>query len=370
MSRVALLFAIIFIISCKGKQADLSSDAPIKPNQFVKAFEVLENGFAANDSNIVRLSDTVSINIKLLARFIPDTLIKRLMNGDENTTFHPIGRVDKSTETYLLLLSIKNRKPTTTVVVLDKKNIFIASKKMFSGHDNTEEYRYTISINREPTFFVGREKIVNDKDLKFTKIGWAFNGKDFIQVVKESNERSDKLSPIINPLDTFARENSYSGNYVQDDRNYIAIRDGKTKQDYLFFLHIDKNDGNCVGELKGEMHLIDSTHATYSMGGDPCVIDITFDRNIIVTKEKGSCGNRRGMECFFDDAYTKKKEPKKKIVKPIVVKIPTANVTKMLLPTAIKKDKKTTTPKVKKVITPKIIAPKATTKPDENPYIN
>jgi hypothetical protein len=339
MKRFIFLILLIAIISCKSKQTDLSSDTPIKPNQFVAAFSVLDNNFSATDSNVVKLADTVNINMKLLSRFIPDSLIKRWIGGSNTTTFHPIGRVDKSTETYLLLLCIKNNKPLTSVIVLDKKNQFVTSKDLFDGNNNYDIYKYSFSLNREPTFFVSREKIVNDKEIKYTKIGWAFIGKTFIPVVKESNERSDKLTAIINPIDTFAKENLYSGNYVEDDRNFISIRDGRNKDEYHFFLHIDKNEGNCIGELKGEMHLIDSTHATYSFGGDPCVIDFTFDKSIITIKEKGSCGNRRGMDCFFDDSYTKKKEPKKKIVKPIVLKIPSANVTQMLMPNSLKTKK-------------------------------
>ena len=53
-----------------------------------------------------------------------------------------------------------------------------------------------------------------------------------------------------------------------------------------------------------------ATTAVYAEGGDPCVIDFTFEGNDIVIKEKGSCGNRRGMECFFDDTFTRIKEIK------------------------------------------------------------
>ena len=380
MRKIYISIAILLFVACKHKQTDLSSDKPIKPNEFVAAFDVLENGFAANDSNILRLADTVSINHKLLSRFIPDTLINRLMNGDNKTTFHPVGRIYKSADTYLLLLSIRNRKPITTVIVLDKKNTFLGDKDLLNAQFNDNSYRYSFSLNREPTFFISRERIVNDKEMKYTKNGWAFNGKTFIAVLKESNERDEKLTTIQNPLDTFSRENKYSGNYVEDDRNFISIRDGRTKEEYLFFLHIDKNDGKCVGELKGEMKMTDSLHAVYSFAGDPCVIDFTFDRNIITIKEKGSCGNRRGMDCFFEDAYTKKKEPKKKIIKPIVVKIPTANVTKMFLPIkpalptkklvkpSNKQAVKATTPKTENVISP--TPKKAVPNEAENPYTN
>lgn len=361
MRSFYILITILFLFSCKTKEADLSSDTVIKPNQFVAAFELLENGLSATDSNILKLADTITINPNLLARFMPDSIINLLTLGEKKTSFHPIGRIDKPTETYLILLCLKNKKPLITVLVLDKKNNFIASKDLFDATDNKSLYKYSININKEPTFFITREKLVNDKEVKYTKVGWAFTGKNFVTVVKETNERDEKLTAILNPIDTFAKLNLYSGNYVQDERNFISIRDGRTKQDYLFFLHIDKNEGLCDGELKGEMHLTDSLNAVYSLGGDPCVIDFIFDKNIITIKEKGSCGNRRGMDCLFDDAYTKIKEIKKKIIKPQVVKIPVANVAKMLMPTKPKLGAKVVTKPTSKaaIKAPLIFAPKA-----------
>lgn len=65
-----------------------------------------------------------------------------------------------------------------------------------------------------------------------------------------------------------------------------------------------------MGELKGEFKMKDATAAIYSQGGDPCIIDFNFEGKNITLKEKGSCGNRRGMQCFFDDTFTKKQETK------------------------------------------------------------
>ena len=389
MRKIGIALAIIVLVSCKHKTTDLNQDAAIKPNQFIAAFKPIESTFFATDTNINTLADTVAINHNLLSRFIPDSLVKRLTDGDKKTIFHPIGRISKPSETYILFLTIKNKKPFVSTLVFDKENKFLASKDLFSPHTDNEGYKYNLSINREPTFFIGREKVVNDKEVKFTKTGWAFNGTTFIPVVKESNERNEKLTPIINPIDTLLKEQLYSGTYVEDDRNYIALRDGRTKNEYHFFLHIDKNDGNCVGELKGTMQMTDSTHAIYNFAGDPCVIDFTFDRNIITIKEKGSCGNRRGMECLFDDAYTKKKETKRQLPKTSLITIkPTATTPvivapkkatkfsstskQLLLPTNPKQETKTVTkPKIttkqKAAIKP---IEKPVAKPEENPYSN
>lgn len=372
MRKIVFALVAVLFFACKDKKTNLGADAAIKPNQFIAAFKVIDNSFTANDTNIFKLADTVSINHKLLSRFIPDSVTERLIESDRKTIFHPLGRIAKNNETYVLLLSVKNKKPYVSVLVFDRENKFLADKDLIYIHNDEEGYKYNLQINKEPTFFVGREKLVNDKESKFTRTGWIYNGKTFIAAVKESNERSDKQMPIINPIDSLIKYNIYSGTYVQDDRNFISLRDGKTKNEYLFFLHIEKNDGNCIGELKGTMQLTDSTHAVYNYAGDPCSIDFTFDRNIIIIKEKGSCGNRRGMDCYFDDAYTKKKEVKKQLPKtsllttpekpkPAVKAVTNANKS-FILPQTPPKPKPATKPKPAPKVKPKV--------EDSNPYGN
>jgi len=162
---IFISIAILTLFGCKHKATNLNSDTPIKPNQFVAAFKVLENNFAASDSSILSLADTVSINHKQLERFIPDTLLKRLLANDAKTVFHPVGRIEKTNEVYLLLLSIHNKKKTVTTIVQDKKNVFLASIDVLSNFD--DNYKHSFSINREPTFYISREKMLSDKESKF-----------------------------------------------------------------------------------------------------------------------------------------------------------------------------------------------------------
>jgi hypothetical protein len=105
-----------------------------------------------------------------------------------------------------------------------------------------------------------------------------------------------------------------SGNYAKDKQNFISVRDGSNANKYLFFVHFER-DNNCTGELKGEMTLRDATHGYYQQSGDPCVIDFTFTSKNITVKERGNCGNHRGIKCFFDDTYKKKKESKPSLSK-------------------------------------------------------
>ena len=180
--------------------------------------------------------------------------------------------------------------------------------------DNTSEEGYiqSLSINKEPTFTVSKERMnPQTKQLEFTHIGWVYNTAGiFMVIVNDTNEDKKKVGIILNPIDTLPRKNKLSGEYATDKKNFMSIRDGKDANTYQFFIHFEKKEGTCVGELKGILQMKSPQEGIYSQGGDPCVIDFTFEGNEVTIKEKGSCGNRRGMDCFFDDTFTKKRAKK------------------------------------------------------------
>jgi hypothetical protein len=309
--RYCLLLLTVFVLlaGCKEKKADLSGNAPIKVNDFIAAFPALTLPYAVADTNITKVADTLTIGTKAMAQFVPDSVLSGIIGKDKKTSINPIGRIEREKEIYLLANFNLSKKTLMATFVLDKKYKFLAAKQLLDD-DNDDGYLHTLSINREPTFTIGKEKMNTEKQqLLYTKTGWAYSsGTQFMQVVNETNEDTKKNNTIINPIDTLPKKNKYSGNYVQDAKNFISIRDTKKPNTYLFFVHFEKDNGQCTGELKGEMVMKTATTAVYSDNGDPCVIDFSFVGNEIIVKEQGSCGNHRGIKCYFKDSYVKKKE--------------------------------------------------------------
>ncbi len=310
MRNCLLALTILLICSCKEKKVDLSGSAPVKVNDFIAAFHPIQLPYAAADTSIKKIADSLSIGTKVMEQFIPDSIINSITGKEKKIGIHPIGRIEKDKEIYLLASFVIGKKVHLIAFVLDKKNVFLASKELLTN-DNNDGYVHSLAINKEPTFIVGKEKMDSEKQLlQYTRTGWAYSsGTGFMEVVNETNEDVKKNNTIINPIDTLPRKNKLSGNYVQDSKNFISLRDGKNASTYWFFIHFEKSNGNCTGELKGELAMKSPTTAVYSDNGDPCIIDFTFNGNEISVKEQGSCGNHRGIKCYFKDSYTKKKEP-------------------------------------------------------------
>ena len=308
-----VLFAFIVLcttLGCKEKKVDLSGNSPIEIKDFMAAFPALPLPFVASDTNINRLSDSLIIGIKVLQQFIPDTVTAKIIGTEQKVIIQPVGKLEKENETYLLATFTQNKKVQLVTFVLNKSNVFLAWKELLNTKDK-DGYLHSVSINKEPTFSVAREKMNREKQLlQYTRVGWAFSTSigSFVVVVNETNEDEKKNNEILNPIDTLGKKNKWSGNYVQDSKNFISIRDGKDANNYLFFIHFKKNDGTCNGELKGDLKLKSPTEGIYSENGDGCIIDFQLVENEIIVKEQGSCGNYRGITCYFDDSYKRKKE--------------------------------------------------------------
>ncbi len=304
-----LLLFLTILWSCKDKKTDLSGETPVKFNDLVAVFPKIIPPYAIADSNLIKMADTITIGYKAFLQFFPDSSLIPIIGNSKKITIHPVGIIEKDKERYLLMNISTSKKSThTAVFVIDKKNKYLASKELL-GTNHDDEYTHSVSINREPTFLISKEKMSKENVIQFSRTGWVYSASSgiFMIVINDSNEDPQKTN-IINPIDTLPRKNKFSGDYVQNKRNFISIRDTKKPNVYQFFIHFEKDEGKCTGELKGEFKMKDNNNAVFSENGDPCVIDFRFEDNEIILKEQGSCGIHRGIKCFFDDTFVKKRE--------------------------------------------------------------
>lgn len=313
MRRIYVVcFALVVFLSCKDKNVSLSGNEPVDIKYFLAAFPTLKLPYKVADSNMVKIADTTNISYAVFSQFVPDSVLVSVLGKNvTKSIIHPVGQIIKEDETYILANFTQNKKTSLVTFLLNKKSAYLANLVLLN-QDTKDDYIHSVNITTEPTFIINKEKYNKANELSYTRNGYAYNNSSsaFIAVMNDSNEDLKRNSEIINPIDTFPRVNKLSGDYVQDKKNFISIRDGSNNLKYQFFIHFEKNNGDCTGELKGVIKMRDATHGYFQENGDPCEIDFTFGNNNITVKERGNCGNHRGIKCFFDDTYRKKKEVK------------------------------------------------------------
>ncbi len=313
MPKGLLIITLLFLFACGEKKTDLSGNTPIKINDFNKVFKATELPVTMTDSNLEKYADTLTIGRKALAQFVPDSVVEKIIAlKNEKAVLHPLIRIEKEEEYYLLLNVQHPKKQEIAVVVFSKKNKYLDYKIItdFSEENKTSKlYGKTLSINREPSFLVEENKLGADNALTYEKKGWAYTDSNFRLIYFDSNKKPESKQ-VINPIDTLSMNNELSGDYARDSKNFMSLRDlGPNK--YQFFLHFEKKEGSCTGELKGVLNFTKNT-ATFNEKGDPCIIHFKINGNVISIKEEGNCGNHRNMTCYFNDEYDKKRRPKKK----------------------------------------------------------
>jgi len=319
MVRIGLVLFVVFsLFACKAKKVDLSGDEPLEVGDFIESFTELSLPYLLSDTALKRkTSDSLLISKKIIHQFVPDSVFNRDFGKGTNPKFYAIGRVRvKDAETYLFIKAASPAKTVAYILCYNNDNIFKAAIPVVT---NTGDRSISLEggMDRRYSVIRNRSRKKPDGQVIYNKSVFVYNSAGvFTLILTESNETLE-VKEIFNPIDTLPRKNLLSGNYIRDKKNFITIRDGNKPGQLLFFVHMEKDNGNCNGELKGDLDLIKPNLAQFRKADDHCVLEFSFTKTSVTMRELEACGNHRGIKCVFDGSYPKKKEPKKPIAKPV-----------------------------------------------------
>lgn len=252
--------------------------------------------------------DSLRISYKVFSQFVPDSSISRIIGKGTKIKFFPIGKVTPSKEEeYLFVKSVNGDRIMALLVCFNKRNEFVAmmpvlqlgqspGTQQISGIDKTLSiYKIVRRKNADGTTNEGKDVYILNNDAK-----------NFMLILTDPLE--DHPTELINPIDTLAKKNKLSADYTAGKMNLVSIRDGRKPNRVLFFIHFEKNNRQCIGELKGEAILKSPTVAEYHSNTDPCSLELKFSPTTVRIKELEGCGSHRGVHCLFEGTFIRKKE--------------------------------------------------------------
>ena len=313
MNKCLLLILVpLLLFSCKSKKVSLAvNDEQVNISDFLEFFQPLRLPYGVTDTILRRREpETALVNYKLFTRFVPDSVLTHLFGKEAHPHLYAIGsvRVPKA-ETYLFVKGTLKDRRAMYVIVFGRKDRFAAARPVLYSDNETGvtarvdmDARYTITLLHEHK---AAGQVIYHKD------AYVFNeDTGLLLILTETNETKSHIPPVYDPIDTLARKRKFSGDYAQDKRNLIAIRDGRDASRFLFFIHFEKDDGTCDGELKGEARFIGPATARYRASSDPCAIEFSFGSEGVSIKEIGGCGVHRDIKCFFEGYYERRRANK------------------------------------------------------------
>lgn len=305
------LIAIMVIAGCRQKKKpSLSGEEPVEVSDFIDFFSPLALPYQAGDTIFQKKDkDSLLISYKVITQFVPDSVISKVYGKNVKPKIYPIGKTNVSDEKIFLLIKTYNAtKKALFVLGFDKKNNFIAGMPVLQPDQLTST---TQSVTVDKRLAITKTVMRKNPD------GTTSEGKDVYDLSmtdkKFSLAMTDPLedkTELINPIDTLPRKSKYAADYSNGKLNLVSIRDGRKGDRVSFFIHFEKNNGECTGELKGEAMFRTANTAEYRKGGDPCVLKFIFSSSSVTLKEVEGCGSRRGLNCSFDGSFARKRNPK------------------------------------------------------------
>ncbi len=309
-----MLFFVL-ITSCKDKKVSLNSDDDlenISASDFVNFFPEAELPFQVADTTLLKKSDdSLAITYKVFTRFIPDSFLQKDFGKGAKPKLYALGKAkEKERETYLFIKAVQGNKRVAYLACFDKRDSFLNAMPLVKTPIGNSTAVYGL-LDTKFQITTYRERKKAQEELSYKKNVYFYNDNDtaFTLIMTEPNE--EIIRDVINPIDTVSGKHKYAGDYVADSRNFVSVRDGKNPSEINFFVHFEKNKGECNGELKGKARFISSTVAQYYEPGNPCTIQLSFSNARVTMKETRGCGSYRDIKCYFEGSYVKKKEKKK-----------------------------------------------------------
>lgn len=301
---------LLVFSACKDKKVSLKDGEEVKVTDFIEFFPEVTLPFRIADTTLQqKANDSMLIGNSVFNRFIPDSVLKADFGKAAKPKLYALGRAEeKGKETYLFFKAVSGNKRVGYLASFSEDNEFLKAMPLVRTGGNYSSTYGVLDKKFQITTY--HETRLHNDEISFKRNVYFYNSgaKEFTLILTEPNE--EIIQNVINPIDTLPAKHKLAGEYVKDKRNYISIRDGRNASEIIFFVHFEKNNGDCKGELKGTARLISAKTAQYQESGNPCALEFTFSSSRVVMKETGGCGSWRDIKCFFEGSYPKKKQAK------------------------------------------------------------
>jgi len=308
-----LLVAIYLLTGCGSKKKpSLSGTDEVAIGDFIESFELIEPPLEVKDSALNKKEkDSLLIANKIFAQFVPDSVLLKVFGKNAKPKIYLGKRINENEASYLFAKANTPDKKAMLVLYFDKKNDFKSFLPLLVQDANAATVQIS-GINRKFEFY---QSVLMKKPDGSTAEGkdvyiYSTDAEQFLLIAKDALD--DRVTEVINPIDTLQKKNKFSADYIKDKMNIVSIRDDSKPGRINFFIHFDRNNGECTGELKGIANFTSANTAIYKQPGDACSLQFNFSSSSVSLKELEACGAHRGVKCSFDGNYSRKKEPKQK----------------------------------------------------------
>jgi hypothetical protein len=304
------LWVLLLAAACKEKLALKMSDEGLSSNDFFGLVETLNPPLTIHEEELLKpVSDSDKVHTATFASFLPDSVFQAITDKKEKVVIGVEGKIiapDKSV--YLIIKVISGKQRRMSVLYFDKKRQYLGRLTLLDSKHKIRNVHHSCKIDARMNISLITEKKSSTGQVWTGEQIYYFDatGLPIMAVTNTNEDLSNQIRG--NPIDSFPSTQKYTGDYSSDEKNLVSIRDGITGKSINFFMHISKQQGKCVAELKGEAEMVSRNKAIFRDNKTPCVIEFNFSSNTLHIKEMTGCGTYRDIGCVIEGKYPKKKK--------------------------------------------------------------
>ena len=315
MKPLCLVWLLAVIWSCgNDNTVQPEEESTFDYESFSKRYAAAPLPYQLSDTGLLKNKDTVRIAAPLFAPFVADSITKKIFGKTTGIRYIPLRMLEKDEESYFITKAISGNKTAALLTVFGKDRDSAASFPFLvpdadAATTQVSTIDNALSVSRSVSRKEKDNTTIDGKDV------YAYNAAANIFTLVLTDVLDEGVQELVNPIDTLPRKHSLSGDYGTGKKNIVSIRDGRNATELNMFIHFEKEEGECIGELKGTLLLTSTTTAVYRQGGDACVLEFQFASNTVTLREEEGCGAHRGLKCLFDGSYKRKAVARPKVVK-------------------------------------------------------
>ena len=308
---LALLLVISMLIACKSKQKDTgNADRPLTFEDFQGMFAQTEAPYRLPADSLLNPSpDSPVLKRAVVKQFLTDTLAGDDFPKASPPRFYPLAHFQHADMHYFVVKAAGKTATAAYLCFTDQSGKYLSSVRVAKVNPGGKT-RVGFSLDSKFLIKISTELQVSPRHKALKEDFYTANPDGSLTLIMTNSNEPTTPGQIFNPIDTLPRKHKYSADYASGDMNIESISDGADTKSYLFFISFSKTNGNCRGELSGTGQFTGPGRGEYKDNESSCGIAFQFSSSRVSIREIGGCGAYRGVTCFFEGAFAKKKVKK------------------------------------------------------------
>lgn len=303
-------FMLLVVTGCREEKVKLVSDDDITLKDLLSVVPELRFPVIFNDSVLQRKEkDSSLLYLPSFRSFIPDSVFNKQFPATAQLRLYVLGKATtKDKGTYLFVKSVSGKKRAVHFYYFTEQPAYLGTMKLTDNNNPDKKVNRYCRIDSRFNIALLRERKTPTGEY-WTAETIYYMDADGKMVMAMTNSNEDLSDEILgNPIDTLPRKHKFSGDYSTNSKNLVSIRDGVREKTFRFFIHFSKQNGECIGEVKGEGEWLSDQKGIFQDNNSPCQMEFTFTRKSVSIKEIDGCGSYRGITCFFEGTFPRVKQ--------------------------------------------------------------